>query len=402
MGAATIYIYGEIGYDVSAIDVVNQIRDLEPGSDLTLKIHSPGGSVYEGFAIHELLTNSGHNITTIGEGLVGSIATVIFMAGKQRKLTKMSRFFVHMPLVMHAEGNADNLEETVKDLREWEKLLVDFYSTRTKAGKRQLKELLKAETEMSAQNALDLGFATEILEPVMALATFKQNNEEMARLSDVLKGLLGKEEVVNLELSTDTGETLKINTQEKHPAIGQEVMIGDASAEDGEYYVPAMAKVLKVKAGKIEDVLNRELELEKELNDEQAEKLVSDLTAALNTKFEHTLTAKVNPIFENQKSQGETVAALAKKVDAQQTFIEAQSKAFEDYKAQTVKALQEKEQAFTDYKNEVEKSFRLIASNYTPPFGGGFGGNKNEVKIERSALEERKREIQNKNKTTFQ
>ena len=80
-----LYIYDEIGeYGVSAADVASFI-DALPDSvqEIELRINSPGGSVFEGYAIFNLLRDSGLRIVAKIDGLAASIATVIALAADE-------------------------------------------------------------------------------------------------------------------------------------------------------------------------------------------------------------------------------------------------------------------------------------------------------------------------------
>ena len=67
--------------------------------EINVHINSGGGDVTEGFAIYDYLNTLAYTVNTIAEGMVGSIATVIFQAGKKgkRKMHANSEFFIHNP-----------------------------------------------------------------------------------------------------------------------------------------------------------------------------------------------------------------------------------------------------------------------------------------------------------------
>ena len=91
-----IYINGSIGtfYDengnvldqgVNLLDVILQVKNQPKAEAFKVYIDSPGGYVDVGFEIYDYLKSLNKPITTIGQGLVASIATVIFMAGGHKK-----------------------------------------------------------------------------------------------------------------------------------------------------------------------------------------------------------------------------------------------------------------------------------------------------------------------------
>ena len=98
-------------------------------TDIHVYINSGGGSVTEGWAIYDKLKASGKTVTTIGEGIVGSIATVIYMAGSVRKLHENSKFFIHNPYWMpnsQTPMESTDLIALGEDLKAEQTKILDF------------------------------------------------------------------------------------------------------------------------------------------------------------------------------------------------------------------------------------------------------------------------------------
>lgn len=175
MNSATLYINGYIGqavfFDDASFDLksLNAFIDENKGIDeLNVFINSGGGSVTEGFAIHDRLMALPFTVNTIVNGMCGSIATVIFQAGKKgkRKMYANSEFFVHNPFWMPDAPNAmeaKDLEALTEDLKRAENKIVNFYSTITGKSTEDLKPILDRQTTLTASEAIELGFADEIM-----------------------------------------------------------------------------------------------------------------------------------------------------------------------------------------------------------------------------------------------
>jgi len=175
MKAATLYINGYIGqagfFDDASFDLksLNAFIDENNGiEELNVFINSGGGSVTEGFAIHDRLMALPYTVNTIVNGMCGSIATVIFQAGKKgkRKMYANSEFFVHNPFWMPDAPNAmeaKDLEALTEDLKRAENKIVNFYSTITGKSTEDLKPILDRQTTLTADEAIELGFADEIM-----------------------------------------------------------------------------------------------------------------------------------------------------------------------------------------------------------------------------------------------
>ncbi len=177
-----IYIYGDIVSQqapspgqagaVSLTSVKDAYNSNSACDEVVVHIHSNGGSVFEGFAIHDFLVNTGKKITTVVEGLCCSIATVIFMAGTERKLTENSRFLIHNPWG-NAEGDAAYFRQYANELQDEQSRLLTFYKQQTGASTTVLQGFMNAEKLMSPQQAVDLKFATGIIDTVKAMAMYR-------------------------------------------------------------------------------------------------------------------------------------------------------------------------------------------------------------------------------------
>jgi ATP-dependent Clp endopeptidase proteolytic subunit ClpP len=253
--SASIFIHGDIipWQDSSSEDwgmvnlksVTRQLRDAkDDGADtIDVHIHSNGGDVTEGFAIHDVLVNSGMKVNTIVDGSCYSIATVIFLAGSKRSMSKNSQLMIHNPFGF-AGGTADDIEKYADQVRDAENKILDFYIEKTGADRDQLSAMMKEETFIDPSQAVEMKFATEILEPVLAkakaiLSLKGINNHNMSNLLDEVKA--GFAEIKNLfkqkgiaiqnaMVKTESGDELEITM------AGDKVAVGDTVTKGGENY----------------------------------------------------------------------------------------------------------------------------------------------------------------------
>lgn len=148
--------------DVNSYDLVAQLNDIPEDYDITVHINSNGGEVKEGLAIYNALKT--RNVTTICEGFAASAASLIFMAGKRRVMNTASLLFIHQAIVS-ASGNPDELEKVASDLRTITEAAANAYKEGgVTVSDEELTEMLKDETWIKAEDALKMGFATEIAE----------------------------------------------------------------------------------------------------------------------------------------------------------------------------------------------------------------------------------------------
>lgn len=183
MPKARIYINRPIGLPpdefwedsgATLADVRAQFAAFENPDSVDVFINSPGGDLREGFAIHDYLNALSIPVTTIGEGKVWSIASVIFLAGDTRLMAPNATLLIHNPLTA-IYGNADQLEEVTSFLRAAESDLADFYAAKTGQEKQMIADMMSAETELSANDSVTMNFATGLYEKVQVLAWISNN-----------------------------------------------------------------------------------------------------------------------------------------------------------------------------------------------------------------------------------
>jgi len=243
---------------VSLTAIKNQINQAPSDTDeLVVHIHSGGGDVFEGFAIHDYLRSTGKKITTRTEGLCASIATIVMLAGDERYMTENSTFLIHNPIMGFAMGDADDLEAQAEFLREIEDKIINFYNKKTGQSKETLDAWMKEEKSMTPQEAKDLGFITGIVEEMKAVAFFPRKRQTktdtnmdnlLTKLNDKFDQVLDKlgltkpeppAKVLNdLRLSTADGKVLIITTDADQASVNDKVRIEDGNIEDGDYTMP--------------------------------------------------------------------------------------------------------------------------------------------------------------------
>ena len=159
-----ISIYGDIASwrwfenDVSSHSFKSELDAVET-PEIEVHINSYGGEVAEGLAIYNMLKSSDKEVTTINDGFACSIASVIFMAGKNRVMNTGSLLMWHNPWV-HTAGNANELEKAAADLRKMAESSIEIYSQSSKLTSEEIKELMDKETWITVDEAIEWGVAT--------------------------------------------------------------------------------------------------------------------------------------------------------------------------------------------------------------------------------------------------
>lgn len=171
-GIAEISIFGEIvssGYewsdsDTSATRFQNDLKNLGELSVINLHINSPGGSVFDGIAIYQMLVQHKATVNVYIDGLAASIASVIAMAGNNIYIPSNAMLMVHNPWTM-AMGNASELRKQADDLDKIGQSMQQSYLNKSgdKLDEETLQSLLDNETWLSASEAVGYGLADEVL-----------------------------------------------------------------------------------------------------------------------------------------------------------------------------------------------------------------------------------------------
>jgi ATP-dependent Clp protease, protease subunit len=157
------------------------------GKDAHVLINSAGGSVMEGISIFNYLKSNFKSVTTEVIGYGASIASIIFMAGDKRIMREGTLLFLHNPWTVLA-GNSKDLRTEADTLDKVEEQLISIYSNGTAMLPNEIKTLLDEETWLSAQEALDMGFATEI-DGVKQRAVAHLSKEFVARVKNIPEAL---------------------------------------------------------------------------------------------------------------------------------------------------------------------------------------------------------------------
>lgn len=161
-GAAEVMLYDEIGlFGITAADFVKELATLD-ANDITVRINSPGGSVFDGIAILNSLRGHDANVTTVVDGVAASIASVIALGGDRVVMNKNSQLMIHNAWNV-AVGNADELEAAAKSLRSMSANIASVYADKAGGTIAEWQSLMDAETWYSADEAVAAGLADEVI-----------------------------------------------------------------------------------------------------------------------------------------------------------------------------------------------------------------------------------------------
>lgn len=195
--AATISMLEAWGYSsdgfVSALSVKKAMDANPTYSRIRLRINSPGGDAFEGMAIHSLLSAQARPVEACVDGVAASAASIIAMAGGTRVMGRTAMMMIHNAWG-GCIGNSRDMRKMGDTLDKIDESIGAAYASRTGKPLKDILSMMNEETWLSAQDCVDQGFATSIVElpeedakAAMAMAKRFQALNRMSRVPEALK-----------------------------------------------------------------------------------------------------------------------------------------------------------------------------------------------------------------------
>jgi ATP-dependent Clp endopeptidase proteolytic subunit ClpP len=192
---AEIWIYEQIGEDfwtgggITAKSFQKELATIK-ATQIDLHINSPGGEVFDGITIYNLIKQHPATVTTYIDGLAASIASVIALAGDKVIMAENALYMIHNPWGF-AMGDAEEMRKTADLLDKVGGSLITAYNSKSGKPDDEISALMDAETWMTAQEAKEFGFVDDISElmdlaacakfiPAMQKAKFRHIPENLS------------------------------------------------------------------------------------------------------------------------------------------------------------------------------------------------------------------------------
>jgi ATP-dependent Clp endopeptidase proteolytic subunit ClpP len=251
-----------------------KLREIEEEDPLVVDINSPGGSVTDGFALYDAIRAKNGDTTTRNLGLAASAASIVFLAGKKRIMRPSSFLMIHNPW-MFSGGDAEQLENQAETLRKMEDVAIGIYVANSNLSAAKVRKMMDKETWLTAKEALEYGFATEIedgeIEDVnklldesevmmafmnvpAALKTDKPKRGFLAAIRDMLLGEKPKvkteDEPTEAPVAKETNEDEAPEVADIEPIINQETEL-EMTKEEIQAMLDAALAPVKAEADKL-------------------------------------------------------------------------------------------------------------------------------------------------------
>lgn len=249
----TIQIFGDIGLDVRAQDVVDELEGIPASEHVIVEMASRGGSILEGIHIHNALA-AHRGLITMQIQFAFSIAAFITQSGDKIEMVDNGRFQIHEASIMPLDQlTKDELRNQANLLESFENDIIKTLSARSGLDRESILDLMKEDRMLTADETKDFGFIDEIIEPSRMVAMledfyFKKPKEskmfEKKKLSDLVNQLLNEGKLTEAQAKSDWfkamnykavksfSETAPVKEEKKDELISQ--LLGDGKVTEAQ------------------------------------------------------------------------------------------------------------------------------------------------------------------------
>ena len=163
----TVVISQQVDAELTA-KVLSQLVLLEQEGHeepVTVFINSPGGEIFSGFAIFDMLNFIACPVTTIVTGFAASMGSILSMAADKGRRFAMpqAKIMIHQPLLMGYQGRASECEIQAREILKTRDHLVKLYSEQTGKSKKEIKKALDRDNWFTAEEALEYGLLDKVV-----------------------------------------------------------------------------------------------------------------------------------------------------------------------------------------------------------------------------------------------
>ncbi|KNF08547.1 protease subunit of ATP-dependent Clp protease [Gottschalkia purinilytica] len=180
-----LLLYGDIsevswwGDEVTPKQFAEDLKNLGNVSEIDVRINSMGGDVFAATTIASLLRANNAKINIYIDGMAASAATIVAMAGDKIFMPENSMMMIHDPLVgLMGYYNTKDFKEFTEVLDKIKESILVGYEAKTKKTKEELSQMMSDETWLTASEAVEHGFADEIISLTVDLDIENKGNSK--------------------------------------------------------------------------------------------------------------------------------------------------------------------------------------------------------------------------------
>lgn len=161
-------------------DFLEDLKKIRDKARITVRINSVGGDLFTGMAIYTQLKGLSGHVTVVVDGVAASAASLVAMSGDVVKIPAGSLMMIHNPQAFICGGyTTKDLADVVKQLEATAQSLAETYAAKTGLSTSELREMMTAETWMNGKEAVEKGFADEVLFETSAQVSVTEDRQTM-------------------------------------------------------------------------------------------------------------------------------------------------------------------------------------------------------------------------------
>jgi len=320
-------IFDEIGgWGVTADsfrdDVKYLLEENSHANELHINLNSPGGSVFDGIAIHNFISNLNMKTVVKIDALAASIATVIALGADEVQMNQNAFFMIHNPWTV-VMGEADEMRKQADVMDKIKDVIVGIYLRKTRISRAELSDLMDNETWLTAEEAKRMNFI-DVISGGLAIAACATTGF-INNFNNIPKGLKMAEELENVSNELEVNEVETTEVEETVTNETEEVENVEESTEETNEVEEAQEETIlnKVKTY-LSGLISEKQEEKNELSDrygevtnelKEANNLIEDLKAESVEKddvLNKSLDAIKNLESKNEKLEKELEELKAK------------------------------------------------------------------------------------------
>lgn len=178
---AVLAIDDEIGFWGTQVKDFRASLESVTSDNLEVEINSPGGDVFAGLGMYNMLRSfaaNGKTVTTRVTGVAASIASIVMLAGDKREMPKNTFAMIHGPSTF-AFGTAEELRDAADVTDKIGSSLQRVYVDRMGVSEDEAASMMAKDTWLTADECLANGFATDLIDSVQATAKFNMARADL-------------------------------------------------------------------------------------------------------------------------------------------------------------------------------------------------------------------------------
>lgn len=330
-----LYIYEEVMEGLEN-EIQNQIKEYPQAENIYVHINSPGGGVYTGWTVGNILAMQSKPTIALIEGFCASIATYIALSCDRVEMADTAQFMIHNAS-MYLGGDKNQFKEAIRQLDKIDQDLINKYVRKTGLSREKIAEMMEKETFLNTEETIRLGFADKKMQPLKAVAKFdfkqiKMDEKQkgiLAQISDLLRGVKTEseeEKPKNMALTLDDGTRVFVFSEDGE-FEGKRIVLADEAGDptetpapdgshrlqDGRSITVQNGVIVSVQEDEPEDEMDKEKEEMKKKMEEMEEEM-QNLKNQLQAKSEET-TNTLNTVLEQVQALSKRTVGTAFKVD---------------------------------------------------------------------------------------